>query len=291
MKKVIFLLSLCLCVGFSAMAQDDDDDGLDAAYFNKRGVYLLPQAGDFALGIDASPFLRYLGNFFSSNDNRAPNFNGVNQMIYGKYFLEDDRALRVRLGLNLYNNAQMGVVENDEAVASDPLNRYARVNDIFKESSSEVQLGIGYEFRRGSGRVQGFYGGEILLGYGFGKDKYEYANPMTALNQRPSSYDFNGNIWGPMRVTEKNYGHGFSAGLGGFAGVEYFFAPQMSIGGELILGVIVNRQGQSETTTERWNTSLDSVETQTRRDIGNQWTVQNIMAGNIGGRVFLMFHF
>jgi hypothetical protein len=64
------------------VAQNVDEIN-NAAYVNKRGVYLLPQAGDFALGVDATPFLEYLGNLFSGSYD-APMFGGGS--IYGKYF-------------------------------------------------------------------------------------------------------------------------------------------------------------------------------------------------------------
>jgi hypothetical protein len=293
MKKIVFLFSLCLCVGFPVMAQDVDEEGIDAAYFSKRGVYLLPQAGDFALGIDATPFLGYLGNFFSRS-NHAPDFNGLDQMIYGKYFLEDDRALRLRLGLSVFNSANKGVVPNDFELANNPLNANASVVDIHKRSSTEVTLGLGYEIRRGKGRVQGYYGGEVLLGFESGKNLYEYANPFTNVNQVPSSYDFNGNTWWShsySRATEEKYGNRFSAGLLGLVGVEYFFAPQMSIGGELGLGFLYSIQGQSERTFESWNSSADKVQIQSDR--WDDWNAQSAGAytHSYGGRIFLMFHF
>jgi len=285
MKKIIISFSLCLCVGFALMAQETEE--ADPAFTSRRGVPLLPEAGDFALGIDAYPFLQYLGNFFSQYGNSAPDFQGFNETIYGKYFLQDDRALRVRLGLNFYNNAQKGVVRNDEEVINNPLNASATVIDVWNYSRANIDLGIGYEIRRGKGRVQGFYGGEVVLGFNSGeKGKYDWANPMTAVNPAPTS------AWGSYsnRTTEYKNGNTVSAGVGGFVGVEYFFAPQMSIGGELSLRLGLSFTGQSETTTESWNTSSDKLQVQTVRS--GRWYAQNISAyTQTGGNIFLMFHF
>ena len=276
---------MCFCIGFAAMSQNTEE--ANPAYSSKRGVYLLPEAGDFALGIDAYPFLQYLGSFFSRYGGSAPKFQGFNETIYGKYFLTDDRALRARLSFDFFNNAEKGVVRNDEEVMNNPLNANATVIDVWNYSRSSVDLGVGYEFRRGKGRVQGFYGGEVFLGFQSGeKGKYEWANPMTAVNPAPST------SWGSSsnRTTEYKDGNTFSAGVGGFVGVEYFFAPQMSIGGELSLRLKLSFTGQSETTSENWNTSSDKLQVQTTRS--GSWVAQRVGAyTNTGGSIFLMFHF
>ena len=302
MKKIIISLSLCLCVVFIAAAQYDDSDASDdvsgAAFTSRRGVALLPKAGDFALGIEASPMLTYLGGFLSSSGATAPTFDGVNQTIYGKYFLNNDRAIRARLSLYTYNRMNKSVVPNDWELANNPLNAEATVIDVRHLSSVKVDLGVGYEFRRGHGRVQGFYGGEVTLGYNGGeKEKYDWANPMTEVNQTPSRT----NSWTTgstnsvtntaSRTLEYNPGKTISAGLGGFVGVEYFFAPQISLGGELGLGVKFSMTGQNETTTESWNASANNLQTQTLRS--GRWTAQDLTLNTMasGGRIFLMFHF
>ena len=291
MKKIIFSLVLCLCAGFAAMAQDEDDP----AFVNKRGVALLPQAGDFALGVDASPFLRYMGNLFTSDFNRSPRFNGVGQTFYGKYFVQDNRAIRMRLSLNLGNDASKGIVPNDYELANNPLNPFATVIDVQNSTYTDVTLGIGYEFRRGKGRAQGFWGYEVSLGYLDRKDKIDYANPMTEINQAPSTYDFINDFYGnPLkRMTEKNWGETLSGGLGAFVGVEYFFAPRISIGGEFWLGFQYRSEEQTETTWEYWDTSLNKVQTITERWWKNGWTAQTSGAITSAsyGSIFLMFHF
>ena len=290
MKKVIFSFSLCLCVGFATVAQSVEED-YNAAYANKRGVYLLPQAGDFALGIDATPLLRYVGNIFTSGNNFAPQFNGVDQTIYGKYFIKDNRALRARLTFNMLNTTDKGVVPDDEAIADDP-DSDATLVDKLNTSSTYVELGIGYEFRRGNGRVQGFCGFEAVFGFNSGeKIKYDYANPLTDLNRTPSIYDFDNNsiVTNSIRTTEIKQGNQLSAGLGLFVGVEYFFAPQMSIGGEFGLGFRFGTIGQGQLIRENWDILEDEVFTETTKDT---WSAQSLeVFSRTSGRIFLMFHF
>ena len=289
MKKIIFSIVLGLCFAFPTIAQNWDEsdpvDGADA-YSSRRGIYLLPEYGDFALGIDATPVLTYLGGFFANQGRSAPAINQTT--IYGKYFLADDRAIRVKLNLQMGNSADKYTVQNDYEVNNNPLNPYATVIDIHHTSSFGVGLGAGYEFRRGKGRVQGFYGGEAVLGFYAEKHKFDWANPMTELNQSPSSFLGNRS----ERETEINPGKTFLAGLGGFVGVEYFFAPQMSLGCEFSLAFRISMSEQSESTTEWWNTSLGKVESRTGRD--GDWTARNIRVGTrpvSDGKIYIMFHF
>jgi len=293
MKKIIFSIVFGLCFAFPSIAQDWDEsestDGADA-YSNKRGIYLLPEYGDFALGIDATPFLDYLGGLLSSSGRYAPQIDQTT--IYGKYFLDDNHAIRVKLNLQMRNRAEKGVTTDDYEVSKNPLNPDAKVVDIHHISNFGVDLRLGYELRRGKGRVQGFYGGEVALGLKTGKEKFDWANPMTEVNQAPSaSFGYNKQA---VRPTEIHPGKTFSVGLGGFVGVEYFFAPQMSLGCELSLAFMLRMTEQSETTTERWNTSINKVESRTSRDDYGDWTARNMNFSTSpvsGGKIYIMFHF
>ena len=278
---------MCLIVGFSSMAQDFNEE--NPVLTNKRGVAILPKAGDFALGIDASSPLTYLGNFFSNASNSAPTLQGFNESIYGKYFLRDNRALRARLTLDLSTTARKAFVRDDD----NPSETNYTFQDVQKNNSAKVNLGVGYEFRRGKGRVQGFYGGEALLGVSVSNYKYEYANGFKSSNQSPTSTSFGTNNTTNGRDVTRKPGNTFSFGVGGFVGVEYFFAPQFSIGGEFNLRLKLNCAGKSETTRESWNTTNSSVETKTVKGTA----ARNVLAINLNsnddakGALFLMFHF
>ena len=185
----------------------------------------------------------------------------------------------------------------------------ATVTDVLKMSGANVELGFGYELRRGRGRVQGFYGGQVVLGYCGGKFRYDYGNRMDEDYKNPESFDFKGeynvvwyhenvyveNLIGPLvsdgRVTELKFGNTFSAGLGAFAGVEYFFAPHMSLGFEVNLGFLFSTTGEAKRTVEKWDFIDDERQIRT--------TKSNFIDGAlyVGGRtytsanIFLMFHF
>ena len=95
MKKTIFAVAVILG-STSSFAQDKQ---------------FMPEAGDYAIGIDATPFLNYVGNLIGGNDgNTAPSWNYLttNQTITGKYFVDENMAYRgsLRLGFtgaNVFN--------------------------------------------------------------------------------------------------------------------------------------------------------------------------------------------
>ena len=60
-KKVLFVASLFLATATFAQ------DGLTS----KKGEAYLPEAGDWALGFDANPFLNYAGNMFNGSLNNT----------------------------------------------------------------------------------------------------------------------------------------------------------------------------------------------------------------------------
>lgn len=123
-------------------------------------------------------------------------------------------------------------------------------------------MSLGYEFRRGYGRLQGFYGAEVSLGVWSGKIGYDYGNPITPNNQTPTSAF--GSSVGGERWLEIKSGTFFNIGLNAFVGVEYFFARKMSLGGELGLGFDYQSHSKEEITSEKYNASANRVETFTR---------------------------
>ena len=284
MNKI--LISAILCIGLLVPTAAQDENTVDTAV-NKRGIALLPEAGEFAIGFDANPFLSYLGGFLGGNSGSF-GLEGFNQTIYGKYFLEYNTAIRAKIRLNFNQNKVKNTISNDHALLIDPTNIAATVVDTRIFSDNSVHLFLGYEKRRGKGRVQGFYGGELHLGYDGGKTKYDYGNPITESNQSPSSSWGTGVTQGYRTLESKN-GARYSAGLGGFVGVEYFFAPQISIGGELSLDFSYSIKGQNEYTTE----GFLGNEVQKYKYRARNWEdAFNVgLQTNTYGNIFLMFHF
>jgi hypothetical protein len=290
MKRIIIAAFLCLSTLSFIAAQEVEQRRKPVV--NAKGVPYLPEAGDFALGIDASPFLEYLGNFFNqAGTNKAPTF-GNKLGVNGKYFLEEDRAIRAKLYLEFSKEGNKQTVPNDHERLVNPTNFDATGIDTQNKSNNEVSLSVGYELRRGKGRVQGFYGADLLLGYGSTKKTYNYANPITSVNQAPSSYDFEGNTLAhsSKRTLENKNPYNFKLGAGAFVGIEYFITPSISMGGEVNFNFCYSISGQSEITSEHF--LGDGVqESKYRERDASDSAFKTGLFTEPAGSLFVMFHF
>jgi hypothetical protein len=258
MKKSLTLLALAF--SFSATFAQELKS-------KKEEVYL-PEAGDWALGIDATPFLNYAGNFFGkSANNTAPSWNWLNsaQTITGKYFSDAQTAFRGQLRIGL-TSASTRTMVADRAATTTTLfpNGMPMKENSWKHSTSNIGLAGGIEMRRGKTRLQGYYGGEVGIYLGNSKDVFEYGNNLAptatpAVVVDPAADAFAGSnnidaaapiqgILGSARVTERKNGSTFSFGVRGFIGAEYFVLPKISIGGEFGWGLGLTTFGASETT-------------------------------------------
>lgn len=259
MKKILVIAAAVL-VSIPAMAQRSTKGDANP-YVNRRGIALLPKAGDFAISVDATPILDYAGNMFGKiNNNSAPSFGSDQFTVYGKYFLQNDRAIRARLTLDMGSKVTKRMVSRFGSTTPNDF-----VEDEMKVTRTKIELGVGYEFRRGKGRVQGFYGGEVFLGYASGKTKFDYANAVEGTGMYDwTDWNTNMTVTGGPRATEAKNGGTFNIGVAGFAGVEYFFAPQMSLGGEVGLGLEYSTTAKGKNKSESWNgTAVEVTEIKT----------------------------
>lgn len=263
MKKSI--LAVAVVLGASATFAQD--------LTSKKGEDFLPASGDWAVGIDAVPFLQFAGNLIGGNGtNTAPawNFLTGNQVITGKYFVEDNVAYRagIRIGMTS-NKGNMMVADRDGAAPTYPA-LPAMVENSYKMSETNIGLTGGMEWRRGFGRLQGFYGGELGIALGSSKSSYTYGNALAPTAATPVFVDADDDMGGNLtsdtygnaaRVTEMKGGSFFGFGLRGFIGAEYFVLPRIAVGGEFGWGLMFGSNGASSTTME--STDGTTVGTQT----------------------------
>lgn len=281
---------------------------------SKNGEAYLPAAGDWALGIDATPFLNYFGNFIGGgqNANGAPtwNFLTTNQTITGKYFVEDDMAYRgsLRLGFGS-NSSKVMTGDRSSTTVVDYPNLPDMVENKMKSSSMNVGIAFGMEKRRGFGRLQGYYGAELGFNIMSNSSKYEYGNELTLSTAAvpvtvTAADDFGGNVYADptygfgSREIENKSGMGFGVGLRAFIGAEYFVLPRLSVGGEFGWGLAFMSQGASSITTEMVGTNAgggESIEQITRE--GNKTssfgvdTETNTSMFGAAGSLRMVFHF
>jgi hypothetical protein len=301
MKKLSFLF-LMVFVSFagtmSAQEEETTTTGGVKQITNKNGVPVLPEAGSFAIGFDALPFLRYAGNMFNGNTNNntpAAGFanqggSGIGGTLYGKYFLSESNAIRARFSINQSTIQDVNrVILDGQSVPQNNI----EVEDEFINSSFNVQLGGGMEWRRGKGRLMGVYGAEALVGLSTSSESYTYGNAITAGNQAPTTTtNFATGNSAPIssRIISRTNPNSFNLTALGFAGVEYFFAPQISIGAEFTLGLRYTGTNRSDVVREEWEANSGTVinVSDVNSDILTNF---GIATGVWGGSINLMFHF
>lgn len=302
MKIKILLASACMILASTTY--------VDAKKPEKN---YLPEAGDVTIGINAVPFLNYLGNMFGKTQNNSinpaeiggvpavPGLNNPTMSIFGKYFLTDQTALRLNVGVGINSTTQSNYVQDDAAVAEDPLS-VDKVEDSYKYRNSGMSVAVGYEWRRGGKRLQGFWGGQAILAYSNSKHFFGYGNAITEVNQDPTQYDDNNNwtfpttqptldnIGGNSRLLMQSDGRSWTYGVGGFVGVEYYIAPKISIGCEMSLNLLWTTGSKKYQKSERFNPDFNRVEENTRwtgkSDSGFRFGTENI-----GTSLFVAFSF
>ncbi len=286
MKKLI-ILSLGAMMATSALAIAQDNPSRSAGTVNKKGIAILPEAGDFTIGVDASPILEYFGGLLSRRGSDAPTFNINHGTLQGRYFLTDRTAIRANLRMRFSNDENAYTVADDYRRHISPLNTFATTVDYVNYKTNVIDLSLGYEMRRGYGRLQGVWGGEVMLGMSNNSTEYTYGNEMTSLNQTPTTYLGNAN----NRQLSTKGGTQFRFGVGGFAGVEYFIAPKISLGAELGLQFFTSTPSRfAEQTFEFYNSGTQTVETHTNRINQNNHRsvgIETITSGNF----FMKFNF
>jgi len=245
------LLIVAMMIGVTASAQDMN---------SKKGTPILPESGDWSIGIGANSSLNYFGNLLNGNaDNSPMSFdwtNGNENVITGKMMKDANTAYRVglRLGFGSATADNQSVdVDGDGAADFDSVE--------IKNGGSNINLAAGIQMYRGKGRVRGFYGAEANIGLGSAKETWT----ATDLS------------------VEAKAGSTFNLGVRGFIGVEYFFAPKMSLSGEFGWGLGLSSEGASETTITVAGTTTTTT--------GGKTSSFGLDTDNAGAAINLNFYF
>ena len=295
-KRLLFVAAIV--AASTTFAQD----GLTS----KKGEAYLPEAGDWAIGLDAQPLLNYVGNMANGGSNGANTLNanwfgGVpSATIYGKMFKDENTAYRamVRIGFSSQKNGSVVNLYADSLAAAQ--GNTTEFTDEVKTSGRQITLGFGIEKRRGNTRIQGVYGAQAMIGFGGSKDTYTYGLAMSnnSVENLLSGTAINVG-YGAERDLEVDNGSTFMLGLQGFVGVEWFFAPKVSLGAEYTWGLSMSSNGASKRTTERWGitpqeAALSTVPKNhlvTKEYNGAKSSSFGIDTGLSGANISLNFHF
>lgn len=284
MKKIIMAAAIVFCT--SGLSAQDDASTVDMQ--SKRGVDILPQAGDYGLGVNATPFLNYLGNSFnnSTGNSTAFSFLSSEQMIFGKYFLENDLAIRGSLRFATNSFTDNNYVNDDGSTSSEVF-----VQDSRTTRNHFYGISGGIEKRRGEGRLQGYYGAELMLGWSQNSVNHSYGNEMTGSNPTPTTttdYSSGASSAQNTRLLSQTSGSMYMIHARGFVGVEYFFAPRISIGGEFGWGPGFEFGNDGVSTVETVN--IENERNEISRDVAQGGSFM-MDTDNLAGSIRLMFHF
>ena len=278
-----------------AIAQTPPTNSSETILLSKKGEPILPEAKDWALSVDASPFLTYTGKLLSNDGADAPAVNSLANYpltIGGKYFISAKQAYRARVRIGIASQTINNSVVDNQNTTLDTV----YIKDSRKSSATNVTLAFGKEFRRGKTRLQGFYGGEGIIGISTGKSIYSYGNTFSNLNVSPTSTDFVtptalGYASAPAnsRIQSESNGTGIKVAARGFVGAEYFIFPKMSIGLEFGFSLMYFNQNDGKLSSESWDAAAGSVKNKTLAKSGSRgFGIDN---DNSGGAIMLNFHF
>lgn len=185
MKRLFISLAAILCVAATASAQTLIVVEEKPVLTNKKGAPILPQAGDMSIGISTTPFFTYLGNMFTRDgSNSAPTFSSLGAGLNMKFFTADNQAIRAGLTVNFGTDYYYGNPTSNTAAG-------ATVTDRMEKSNQGFGINVGYEWRRGYGRLQGFYGAQLTASYNNVTTHYKYGNEMSATYPDPWTWNFN----------------------------------------------------------------------------------------------------
>lgn len=249
MKHILTILTaIALCsLPFTAQAQSEED--------------YLPKAGDLGLSVSANPLSQIATGVSSTSTQPLVS-------IAGKYMVSDKSALFLNVGW-IYNYNHYNYYANDDAALYlDPFSR-AKVIDTREDQITGLNVSFGGERRIGKGKVQGVFGGGIMYAFSYYDIRYSYGNAITSINQQPSISDYlysdinNPDVPGvsyQRYLSEFNTTPTHYIGLTGYAGVEWFVAPKVSVGAKLYLTAAYRFSSGDYYTAEGYNYLTGQVE-------------------------------
>lgn len=212
MNKILLFV---LFIGLTAFSNAQDNKKSNKT----EDDYITPRTGDWGIGIDAGPFFKYVGNFFSSSgNNNQPGFMFTAQYpgsVFVKYKINKKTMLR--------NVLIVGI-----SSSYNEINNPGSPNQPNVQRTSAYSIGYigGLEYSKSiKGRILAYYGPQAGI----------YVEPFT-----------NGSITGNIKYTNPSDpslsysdkgGSTINFELAGFAGIEYFLLPRISLSGEIGLGL------------------------------------------------------
>lgn len=275
----------------------------------------LPRKGDFGIAVSVNPFTNFIGNMFNGNLQNTFNNSFAGDPIRPtgldlpanlvsvnmKYFVLDNLAVRANLGWMMTSSRQNYYAQDDAAFYNNPLSRKT-VTDSYLFRNVGGSFAAAVEYRIGNRRVQGVVGLGGIYAFSLQKEKFQYGNAMTELNQNPScgidpalgfavdpadrAPSFSSQRYLMKFQTTPTHHIGPYA----FIGVECFLAPYISLGGEVNISAVWSWRDANYYTSEGFNTLSGKVESWTELCSPSS-SGFNFGTGNIGANITISFYF
>lgn len=278
-KSVFFILAIS--ISLNILGQDNE-----SSQRNSTTKSYLPVAGDIAIGVDAIPYINFLGSMFTAGNS----LNLNKSVIYGKYYLSSDAAIRAEFYVNQSTDYDYNYVQDDANVMSNP---NAQVEDMRKRINNGFGVGAGFQKFKGNERLRGTYGATAsYYSYKY-KTEFQWGNDMTASNTNPTNtiWPNSGTAFERNLFVKDNGSSSFSLGLIG--GFEFFLLPRICIGAEYGIYYNFNWYSQEYTTFERVEqTQVREYEIATDpRESNFSFSTRVYDSSNAAGRIYLLVHF
>ena len=180
------------------------------------------QEGEKSIAINVNPVFRYIGNFFSDNENYNNDLNLSGAGLIYRSVYKENRALRLSANIDVNRSTDYFESAIWEQTSS-AVNAYASIalgQEFFKVTpSSKLKL---LKTKRSWRKYAGY---DVRVFGSYNQRNYGY-EPV------PDLYGNNYNNSGPVgtRVISDVYNQRLGAGMGGFAGIEYYFSDHFFIG-------------------------------------------------------------
>lgn len=295
MKKILGIaLSLFVVVFTFAQEGETGSGDNNPQIQNKKGVNIMPEAGEYAVGFNASNIINnVLANFGDNNGSfGAQSLFTDGASIMGKKMITDSKAWRVSFTTFSQNNRDRFEVQDDIGLDPDSVTYDARTI-----KSNNYTIALGQEFRRGKGRFRALYGGNVVAGISHGRWDYEYGNAMSASNTIPTTSTGLGTVYnnggaGNERLIMRDLGRTINFGLRGFIGAEYFFAPKACIGGEF--GLSANKSWTRDAVDKYEFFDVTNNEVVEKEDLANKSFGSrnfNVSVDDFNSWLYLMIYF
>ncbi len=293
MKNIIgiFLFTLLITFSFAQEMEEvtsNSSEEKNPQVLGKKGQDIMPIAGEWGIGINASSLINNVLGTFGDGPNATGSSYFVNGGVYGKYFLTNSSAIRAGFNLFAQNDADRVTVSNDNATLTHP---DSVVFDISHFYQNDYNFTVGYEMRQGKSRFRAVYGGNMNFGLSYQRNVYEYANEMGEANTRPSinvgAYRNNNE-----RIINDQSTGNITLGVRGFLGVEYFFAPKVCVGTEF--GLLASKTWSRDIveTLEYWDVTDNELKTkEDRRSINAGRRDFTLSTDNFNNSLYLMIFF